>query len=347
MIYIQFQTFLNATVRQVERDYVNPQGMSDIELLKSTKSDIRHMIKSPWLFWPAELYSFGKIYRLKYGFPKLLPLIFYSDHGVTLVDEFDEHEVVNKARYFLTFSKLKFNKNEFDKRKIIKFVEHPYIYYRKYKNFKIKEKAQGTIIFLPHSNPSLGNKLNTNLDLYISQLELLDQRFKPFTLCIQIHDISIQNLEKLRKYNIPIVSAGNSLHSDFVDKFYEMISSFKFATSSAIGSHTFLCEEFGVKFFIYSNPNESKKEDDDEDLPIYEKLQDVFSFKNLNSTNEKEFYMDLLLGRSAEKIKEWNYPKKEYLIDLVKLFTEIVKVYLITIKVLVRRWFVDKFINNL
>ncbi len=318
---------------------MNPQGISDIELLKSTKSDIRLMIKSPWLFWPAELYSFGKIYRLKYGFPKLLPLIFYSDHGVTLFDEFDEHEVVNKARYFLTFSKLKFNKNEFDKRKNIKLVEHPYIFYRKLNNFKIKEKAKGTIIFLPHSNPSLENKLDTNLDLYIAQLNQLDKRFKPFTLCIQIHDISKQNLEKLRKYNLPIVSAGNSLHSDFVDQFYEMIASFEFATSSVIGSHTFLCEEFGVKFFVHGNSIEFKKEDN-EDLQIYEKLQDVFSLKNLDSTNEKEFYLDLLLGRNVERIRKWNYPKKEYLIDFIKLAPQIVKVYLFAIKLLIRRTFI-------
>lgn len=316
-----------------------PNGLSNNELLKMINSDIYRMNKSPWLFWPAELYSFGKIYRLKYGFAKLIPLIFYSDHGVTLFDELAKHEALNKARYYLTFSKLKFDKNEFDKRKVIKLVEHPYIFYRKLNNFKIKEKAQGTIIFLPHSNPSLGNKLDTNLDLYIAHLNQLDQKFKPFTLCIQIHDISMQNLEKLRKYNLPIVSAGNSLHSDFVDQFYEMIASFEFATSSVIGSHTFLCEEFGVKFFVHGNSNEFKKEDN-EDLQIYEKLQDIFSLKNLNSTNEKEYYLDLLLGRNVENIRKWNYPKKEYLIDFVKLAPQIIKVYLLTIKLLIRRTFI-------
>jgi hypothetical protein len=316
------------------------EGLSNNELLSMKKSDFYRMSKSPWLFWPAELYSFGKIYRLKYGFFKILPLIFYSDHGVTLFDDLAEHEIINKAKYHLTFSKSKFEKNQFDKRKVIKLVEHPYIFYRKHKNFKIKKKAQGTIIFLPHSNPSLGNKLETDLDLYITQLNQLDKIFKPFTLCIQIHDISMQNLEELRKYNMPIVSAGNSLHSDFVDQFYEMISFFKFATSSAIGSHTFLCEEFGVKFFVYGNSNKSTKVDD-KDLQIYEKLNDVFSFKNLNITNEKKYYLDLFLGRNVESKIRWHYPKNQYLIDLIKLFPQIAKVYLLAIKILIRRSFID------
>jgi hypothetical protein len=310
--------------------------MQDKELLKSSRRQFKKIGLNFWLYWPPEMYSFGKIYRMKYKFFKFAPLIFYSDHGVTVFDHLDPHEKFNKARYHLTFSKIKYENNRLLKGKTIKLVEHPYLFYRKQRNFTINGKAKGTVIFIPHSNPGIDEKIDLDLDTYWKKISLLDEKFKPFTFCVHMHDCNQEFLSKLRKYGIPIVSAGNSMHEDFVDRFYEIISNFKFATSSDFGSHSLLCEEFGIKFFIYGL-SEKMHEENRTSPGIYHELIDIFKIENLNDKVRKDYYLDLLLGRNSEKTSNWNYPRIEYFIDFVRLFPRIVISILISVTRQVRR----------
>mgnify|MGYP001169048119 FL=1 len=67
---------------------------------------------------------------------------------------------------------------------------------------------------------------------------------------MQRNDASDENILKFRKYNLPIISAGESTSVHYVERFYNMISRFNFATSNRGGSELFFCEELGVKFFL-------------------------------------------------------------------------------------------------
>ena len=298
------------------------------------KTDISRIGKAPWLFWPSELYSFGKIFRLKYKFSKFFPLIFYSDHGVSLTDYFESHELESAARYHLTFSYFKYLKNSKLIKKRVTLVEHPYLFYKRYHFLKPKKNRKGTIVFLPHSNPSLGNKLDTAISDYVSSLKNLGPDFEPFVLCLHIHDVNLSNLENLKKFKLPIISMGNTLHQDFVDRFYQNISNFKYATSSVFGSHSFLCDDFGVNFFVYGYSKlqvELRASSE-----IYEHLEEIYSVKNIDTREGKDFFLDKLLGRKSELNNTWNYPRIIYYFDLLTLLFPIVKLYFQSIFQIVR-----------
>jgi hypothetical protein len=64
------------------------------------------------------------------------------------------------------------------------------------------------------------------------------------------HDIEKGYHQQLRKYGLPIITAGETSSPYFVERFYSMISRFNCATSNMGGSELFYCEELGVKYFI-------------------------------------------------------------------------------------------------
>ncbi len=305
------------------------EGMSDSDLLEKCQQKIRKRGFAPWLYWTSEIYSLGKTYRFKFGFSKLLPLIFYSDHGVGLEEWLFDHEIHNKARYHLTFSRLKFESlREFSPKKVL-LVEHPYLYYKKVMGFKPRNNRKGTICFIPHTVPSEGKQFDFNFELYLKVLDNLDDKYKPFVLSLQMHDVTIENLRKIRKYNIPIISAGNTLNSDFVDNLYNNISNFMYATSPEIGTHTWICQDFGIDFFILGNSSLQDKYR--EIYKSYQFLESIFSIENVNNAQVKEKYLDIYLGRNNNSVEDWIYPTSEYLFDFLKMLPEILKSYPTTV----------------
>lgn len=70
---------------------------------------------------------------------------------------------------------------------------------------------------------------------------------------MSFHDIQKGTHKKLRKYGIPIVTAGSAGSRDFVDRFYSLIYQFRYATSPNIGSHTFYILDAGIPFFLYGD----------------------------------------------------------------------------------------------
>jgi hypothetical protein len=300
--------------------------MSDLQLINICAQKLTKRTLSPWLYWTSELYSLGKTYRIKYGFSKYFPLIFYSDHGVGLEDYFDDHEISNKARYHLTFSQYKYEKLRYFEDKKVVLVEHPFLHYRKIMDLKLNPERKGTICFLPHSVPGTETIFDINLELYLSALNKLDDKFKPFVFCLHMHDVIPENLEKIRQLNVPIISNGNTLNSDYVDNFYKNISNFQFATSPDLGTHTFLCEDFGVKFFLFGKSNTQGIFR--ERYNNYRELEKIFSLDNIGNSKIKSKYLDLFLGRNSSKYSEWKYPRLEYYSDLIKLSPNLIQLYI-------------------
>lgn len=278
-------------------------------LCKKNKQNI------PILFWPTEIYSFGKCYRDWLGVSKLLPIPFYGDHGVTLSKILFNHEVNNKSNYHLTWNKYRFENIDNHKRKKLIYITNPWVIYRRKNNINLKSNSKGTIVFYSHTIVGIDFE-NENHDNYFIELNKLGDEFKPFVICIHMHDINKGLHKKLRKFGFPLITIGNSLNTNFVDRFYEIISNFKQATSNIIGSQLFYCTEIGLPYFLYgSQPVLINKSD--ENIPLgkmhnYDNLSEILSneikkhFSKFSPiiTNEQHNLITPLLGLDSINNKE-------------------------------------------
>lgn len=206
--------------------------------------------KSPhWLYWPAELYSFGRCYREWLGLPSWFPLPLYGDHGVATSGDLSPHEKNSKPKVHLTWFKDRAESLKNNSTKKILHIPHPWVVFRHRYGLKKKENAYGTLVFFSHSNTGI-EIVDYDFDKYFSELELLPDEYHPLVICMHRHDVEKKYHLKMRKYGLPVISAGETSSPYFVDRFYSMISRFNFATSNSGGSELFYCEEFGVPYFI-------------------------------------------------------------------------------------------------
>ena len=204
----------------------------------------------PRLYMRTELYSFGRCLRDWLNLPNWFPLPIYGDHGITRKKDLARHEI--EAKPIVHFTSDGYRAKELakkNKKKIILHIPHPWITFRKLYNIKKKKDAKGTLIFLPHSNPQI-KIINYDFDKYFSEIKKLPKKYHPLIICLQRNDATEENILKFRKYNLPIISAGEVTSAHYVERFYSMISRFNFATSNRGGSELFYCEELGVKFFL-------------------------------------------------------------------------------------------------
>lgn len=207
-----------------------------------------------WRTWESENSSFGKTFRYTAFYPKLLPLYFCSDHAVHWESKVWPNEINSPLNLYLSWNKKKctnFNKlNQFNGKKAL-HVPHPWILYRKSRFGKAPnfENRSGTLVFWPHSNDITTPSFEKQ-DEYILELKALPIEFHPIRLCLSFHDIKKGVHLALRKYGLPIVTAGTTNSTQFVDRFYSLIYQYKYVSSSYIGSHTFYSLEAGIPFFL-------------------------------------------------------------------------------------------------
>lgn len=236
----------------------NPDsGFSDLQLEKISGPSHGSREGLPWyasrqLFFPSEMYSHGKTLRSFLKWPKALPIPVFSDHGVHLETELTGPERENAARVHLTWSSWRADGVEELRRQIAKCI-HPWVPYRRGVGLKKKGDAHGTIFFVPHSVPG---HLAEGFDCkgLFEEAKNLRPELQPRAICIAMHDVHRGLHRELRELGLPIISAGNSASPAFVDRFYDLVSRFSFATSPGLGTQTFLCEEFGVPYFLFGEP---------------------------------------------------------------------------------------------
>jgi hypothetical protein len=269
----------------------------------------------PILFWPTEIYSFGKCYRDWLGVSKLLPIPFYGDHGVTLSNSLSNHEVNNNSNYHFTWNKYRFENHNNHKSKKLIYITNPWVIYRRKNNINLKYNRKGTIVFYSHTNIGIDFE-NENHDEYFIELNKLGSEFKPLVICIHMHDINKGLHKKLRKYGFPLITIGNSLNTNFIDRFYETISNFKQGTSNIIGSQLFYCTEIGLPYFLYGDQpvliNKS-----DENIPLgkmrnYDNLSEFLTNEIKNNfskfspkiSNEQQNIITPLLGLDSINNKQ-------------------------------------------
>jgi hypothetical protein len=215
----------------------------------------------PYLFWTSETYSLGKIYRELISWPGILQLPFTSDHGVVLNLKIGKIDLNTESMVHFTWNHQIIENNVDKCEKQLIHIECPWVTYRKKKNYKIKKNAEGTIAFVPHSLSNLKPSA-TMIEEYIQELEKLPEKFKPISLCLSAHDIR-DNLHIKLKSQFPykIVTVGDQNRRDYIDRWYDLISNFKFGVSNVFGTQIPLMIELGIPSSIigersnYTNSN--------------------------------------------------------------------------------------------
>jgi hypothetical protein len=290
---------------------------------------------SRWLYWTVELYSFGRCYRDWLNLPSWIPLPLYGDHGVDLSGEFAQHEKDAKPNTYLTFFKQRADNLTKYNKKLILQIQHPWITYRRKYKINKKEESKGTIVFYSHSTFNI-EIINYDWDSYFKKIIMLPNEYHPIILCMHRHDIEKGYHKKLRKYNIPIVSAGETSSPYFIDRFYSIVSKMKYATSNSGGSELFYCEELGVKYFILGDePVYFNHGDNQSPLGVIENTENVNKVTNIRKKElfskfppqrsaKKEQFISELLGLDIDTIESKKELKKALLIEYLRHFPTIV-----------------------
>lgn len=238
---------------RVKRGFeVTPEGFSDEKLEKLSQHSLSERGLTPCAAWESEFTSFGKTFRKWARYPSVLPLFFTSDHGVHWESRCWPNEINSPYKTFFTWNKKKSAAMKLEHGKSSYYVPHPWVFYRKKYWGNPVSPRKGTLVFYAHSNGAC-SPLYNNLDDYIEALTKLPEKYQPISICMSSHDIEKGTHKKLRKYGIPIVTAGSTRARDFVDRFYSLIYQFHYATSPNIGSHTFYVLEAGIPFFIFGD----------------------------------------------------------------------------------------------
>lgn len=202
-----------------------------------------------WPYWTAEIYGFGKQIS-KYGYyPYILPLCVYTDHGPGYYDELPKHELETNAPYILYHSKKSVELWSDLNSKKAHCMLSPFVFYRKKQKIERKQDAKGTIVFPAHSTPSIDDISGYNK--YIDDLKKLGVEYLPIKICMHMHDINKGLHKKFTDAGFEVVTAGNTSSQNYIEKFYQIIVDFKYATSNIPGSYLYYCVDIGIPFFIY------------------------------------------------------------------------------------------------
>lgn len=204
----------------------------------------------PDLVSSAEVYGLGKAIRQYTKWPKFLPIPVSNDHGVPIHSNLEKHEIANVGRTHLVWSDWRVSQS---KKKRTLRIPHPWVYYRRQKRLEPRADARGTLVFIEHS--IRGMEYETyDWTHYFNQLSQLPKSFAPFVLCFHCADVARGLHDTLKPFGHTMVTLGNGRDPEFVDRFYDLLQGFQYATSTGYGSQAPLAEEVGVSYFLLGEP---------------------------------------------------------------------------------------------
>ena len=130
----------------------------------------------------------------------------------------------------------------------------PFVHYRKLRQIEKDIDANGTVAFPAHSTVLIDAVFDING--YCKLLKSLPIEFHPITICLHADDLARKKDVIYKKYGFNIVTAGPKYVPgfEFVQKFYEILRSHKYATSNEVGSYSFYAVEMSIPFFILGEP---------------------------------------------------------------------------------------------
>lgn len=271
-----------------------------------------------WATVEAEFSGFGKAFREWAVFPNLFPLYVCSDHGVHWESKCWPNETESPYSTYLTWNAKKNQHMNSVPGKRSFYVPHPWIFYRKKHFGNVQVARRGTLVFFPHSNDTT-TPVFEDLDAYINELKALPEEYGPIVVCISYSDIEKGTHKQLRKYGLPLVTAGTMVSQKFVDRFYSMLLRFEYSSSPNIGSHTFYSIEAGVPFFLlgahpeYHIQGSAAVADgkmnlrdygDEEDIGAFIKLKSLLAFSAATPIEVQQQLVEKYLGMDS-KMTRW------------------------------------------
>lgn len=263
--------------------------MNEYDLVKVSSFD--NIRKTCWLrlHWSSEIYSYGRLLREYSNYPKFLPLAVKSDHsGPNFNTVYTDVELPYEVEYYLGHNHQK-NLEHNSKFGFNKFVTviSPFVFFRRKYNINYNPNNIGTIAFPIHSDQNVNRSGYFNA--YLDDLHKLDSQFQPITICLHQHDILNGNYKQFLDKGFNIVTVGNTHNEGFVERFYSLVSKYKYITSNLPSTITFLAIEMKAPFFFYGNsvvkPSLIPK-DEFKLNPIYFQLLNLLSLNNDNKITQ-------------------------------------------------------------
>lgn len=281
------------------------RGFSDAELTVLA-NDTSGASPVPSLSWTTEAYGIGACMRRWLGWPRGMWLPATIDHGVAFSGMLGRDEREFEGRLHLVWSANRARVLRTLSAKTIVHVPHPWITHRHRTRPLPSPDRAGTLVFFPHTTADVSYDAGFARS-YLDQLTQLGQRFRPLVVMLHPNDVRPELLSLLREAGLPVVSAGLMWSAAFVDRFYDLVDLFEYATSSSGGSELFYCHEFGLKYFLHGDPPRYFNSGDP-NLPLGERQPlDVLERKNF------------LLKRKYFSSLEDQEGKDDFVIDLLGL----------------------------
>jgi len=199
-------------------------------------------------------YGLYAIIRDYAGCPPTLPLWCRFEHGWNPLPEPNAYDAMTDQPLMLVWSRRRLREWQAKSRIPAVVIGAPFVHYRKSRKIERDPEASGTVAFPAHSTRLIDSVFD--IDGYCEKLKSLPSEYQPVTVCLHIHDIERKKDEIYKRNGLNVVSAGPLLVQgfEFVQKFYDILRKFKYATSNQVGSYSFYAVEMGIPFFIYGEP---------------------------------------------------------------------------------------------
>jgi hypothetical protein len=278
-------------------------GQADDQIFELCKADTEGYCL-PLSSWTAEANWQGYATRYVANMPHWLPLVYVADHGVQCNTKLHDYESNHNFGVFCTWNYFKYValKQSMGLKSGARLISNPMTLYWRKKGFSRKQNAKGTIVFLSHSG--IGEyypEIMTNQ--YADELAALPEKYHPIVLCVHRNDVLNGCLTVLRKHKFPVITLGWAGSPEFGDRFYNTISCFRYATSTAEMSALYYCIDFGIPFFLLGSSPEliSNHNDCESAIGIGLKKTVDLLFRQMtdNITSEQQQFCDLVIGRSG------------------------------------------------
>ena len=196
-------------------------------------------------------YSNNRIIHEVTEFPGHMPLPCKYEHGHTPDDFASPRDLKTRKQLMLVYNKRRLNIWQNASNIHAEIFGSPFVRYRHHKNIKQNADAKGTLCFPAHSG--FKEQTEYSREDYCKELQQLDPKFHPITICLHEHDYDLGYAKVYEEYGFNIVCAGKRTEPDFVDKFYDILVDHKYATSNFFGSYIFYAVELGLHFFYFGD----------------------------------------------------------------------------------------------
>lgn len=227
------------------------RGYSTTELESLCNAQNSNHGTVPWMFWTAEIYSFGKNLRDYAYLPSFIPLNCYTDHGAGYYydERIPPHELNNDSAVQLYHSPYSVEMFKKVSSKPCYCMLSPVVWCRKKNKIEQIANPRGTLAFAAHATPDVD--VATPYEDYIQELKQMDACFHPICVCLHMHDIRKGYHKIFIENGFPVYTAGDTMDVRFAERFYAILKNFKYSTSPMIGSYTYYSVELGVPFFLH------------------------------------------------------------------------------------------------